>query len=590
MDISERKKQLVEYIKLLKPMAINLDAMELVGNFEELAQDVLDDTYTIVVVGEFNNGKSTFVNALLGEHLLPTGILPTTATINVLRYQEEPAITVVAGETRQQVMYGRESLRQYIAGGETDLSTIDYVEIGTPIDFLKNNIELVDTPGLNDINELRSLVTYHFIPRADVVFFLLDLRTPLRKTEYDFLTETILQNGLRRIIFVANFADAVEQEDIPFLCQTIRQRIAEGTPLSDVEIIDISALEALEAIQEQDEELYEISGFPKVKGKMQSLCLHGDRSQEKLERFQQRFNFLAKQLEFQMSTVIDTASKSSEQLEKESQQLNQWFDEQNEREQLLTSYVVERNQDFKRMVQKSVGHAFIEIEEELCERIMLYHGNQIQKFFERDIPIFLKRKLKNWTEAYTPKIHTLFSKLEQEISRSLSEAFQEKVNLQSVISKNMYFNSDIDLATEEQKDPYVTSGIIVGGASTILIALGGPLFIPIIGMAGLPLLQKKLLQNQLEQMKPQLVAELSAKIQEVRYTFTDSVEDYVETCVRRIYEDTLNTFNDYSTAQAKIIQRQIDGIKQKGEEIRQFVDRVEEQKLKVQQLQLLIEG
>src|SRR5699024_8612516 len=86
------------------------------GSLKELKQELWDDDYTIMVIGEFNSGKSTFINALLKQGILPTGITPTTATINACSYGETESIEIrLKDGTNKSLAHNRDVLEKYIA-------------------------------------------------------------------------------------------------------------------------------------------------------------------------------------------------------------------------------------------------------------------------------------------------------------------------------------------------------------------------------------------------------------------------------------------------------------------------------------------
>ena len=143
----------------------------------------LEELFMLVVVGEFNSGKSSFINALLGEDVLPEGVTPTTATINLLRYG--PTVT-----ERQ-------------AG--------DFVTERTyPAEFLRE-ISIVDTPGTNAIIRRHEELTRTFVPRSDMVLFITSADRPFTESEREFM-ETIREWG-KKIVFVLNKIDLLGSEE-----------------------------------------------------------------------------------------------------------------------------------------------------------------------------------------------------------------------------------------------------------------------------------------------------------------------------------------------------------------------------------------
>jgi ribosome biogenesis GTPase A len=170
------------------------------------------ERFHLVVLGEFNHGKSTFVNALLGQDVLPTGITPTTASINHVVYADQPQARIVlkTGESRN---IDPSQLKEWVTvvGGHAE--EVAFVELGYPSEMLKNQVVLVDTPGVNDLNEARAEVTYGYVPRADAVVFLLDAGQALKDSEREFLRSRVLESARDRLIFVLGKMDLLSPDE-----------------------------------------------------------------------------------------------------------------------------------------------------------------------------------------------------------------------------------------------------------------------------------------------------------------------------------------------------------------------------------------
>ena len=151
---------------------------------DTLAQSIrtLDELFLLVVVGEFNSGKSAFINALLGQRILKEGVTPTTTQINVLRYGEEQARSVE-----------NENLHTLTA----------------PVSLLAE-LNIVDTPGTNAIIREHELITNQFVPRADLVLFVTSADRPFTESERAFL-ETI-RNWGKKVVIVLNKIDLFQNE------------------------------------------------------------------------------------------------------------------------------------------------------------------------------------------------------------------------------------------------------------------------------------------------------------------------------------------------------------------------------------------
>jgi small GTP-binding protein len=171
-----------------------------------------EERFNLVVLGEFNHGKSTFVNALLGEALLPVGITPTTATINHIIWGETANARVVLRDGGIQQIDPTELVNYVTLEGEHTAS-IRYVELAYPAEMLRDRITLVDTPGVNDINEARAEITYSYIPRSDAVIFLLDSTQVLKQSERSFIQQRLLKHNRDKLIFVLGKIDLLDDQE-----------------------------------------------------------------------------------------------------------------------------------------------------------------------------------------------------------------------------------------------------------------------------------------------------------------------------------------------------------------------------------------
>ncbi len=152
---------------------------------ETLAQSIsqLDELFLIVVVGEFNSGKSAFINALLGQKLLKEGVTPTTTQINVLRFGEI---------TERQV--DNESQHTLTA----------------PVELLAE-LNIVDTPGTNAIIRQHEAITQQFVPRSDLVLFVTSADRPFTESERVFLEQ--IRDWGKKVIIVLNKIDLFQTRE-----------------------------------------------------------------------------------------------------------------------------------------------------------------------------------------------------------------------------------------------------------------------------------------------------------------------------------------------------------------------------------------
>ena len=171
--------------------------------------EILDRPLLLTVMGEFNAGKSTFVNALVGEDVAPMGIVPTTATINVLKYGAERGGRVVYRDERVRQVPWAEVGPLLRALDEAEAARIRFVEVLYPLPTLLR-VNIVDTPGLNSIRPEHEATARDFIAQADAVIWLFSCRQPGTASERAALTA--VRGAHKKALGVVNQIDRLEDE------------------------------------------------------------------------------------------------------------------------------------------------------------------------------------------------------------------------------------------------------------------------------------------------------------------------------------------------------------------------------------------
>jgi tRNA U34 5-carboxymethylaminomethyl modifying GTPase MnmE/TrmE len=211
--------------------------LDVAGKFVELAADVKDSSavehvqtqlaqyrlglFRIVVVGEVKKGKSSFINALLGDStLLPTASDVATSTVYKLMYGEPKKIKVfrltndaegpdavpppIEISSDQLAEYGTE------AGNPNNSKKVDFIGIQLPHPLLKDGVAIIDTPGLGGLFLKHRDITWRYVPNADAIFFVLDsVEAVISQAEVDMLLKLRERNPL--IFFVQTKIDLVEE-------------------------------------------------------------------------------------------------------------------------------------------------------------------------------------------------------------------------------------------------------------------------------------------------------------------------------------------------------------------------------------------
>lgn len=318
-EYTQKRLQLKTAYKKLEEIAGGLNAAEVVRSLQQAEQLLDEDSFKVVVVGEFSRGKSTFTNALLGKRILPAKSDPTTTVINRIHYgaqerylvhyrdtdevkeiSEKEFKSITAVELADAEFEGEAVYRQVVE----KIGRIAYIEICHPLPLLADGVEIIDTPGTNDLDQVREEITFRFIPQADAAIMLLSAEQILAKSEVMFLQERILENDIKKVFFVVNFKDRLMDEADGERVMKAAREVLDGI-VEDARLFLVSSRDALRwRRKEAGESLkpnlvvpdsLDDTGFAQFEASLADY-LSREKGNAKLAKYQSRFQGLAESL------------------------------------------------------------------------------------------------------------------------------------------------------------------------------------------------------------------------------------------------------------------------------------------------------
>ncbi|MFL6237677.1 MAG: dynamin family protein [Thermoanaerobaculia bacterium] len=295
--LKEHRARLVKLTDKIASLYQRLDLASRGPSLAQLRSRLENDRFKIMVLGEFKRGKSTFVNALLGEDLLPAKVIPCTAVISEVRWGSQKRAVLhfrhplppklpaklpanVAAHLRQagnapapSLEIPIERLRDYIEipPSEKDEpeksqaklvaeTPYERVEIWWPLELCRNGVEIIDSPGLNE-DEARARITANYLQQVDAVLFTM-LAMPFgATTEFQFIDKQLFGAGYEHIFYIINCWDTVANRQRDEVRQHILDKLTSRTRFEENGVFFVSALSALEGRLDGDPRRVESSGI-----------------------------------------------------------------------------------------------------------------------------------------------------------------------------------------------------------------------------------------------------------------------------------------------------------------------------------------
>lgn len=240
------------------------------------------EQYDVVVCGEVKKGKSSFINALMGEEVLPTNTQVATSQVcRIINADVEEYNLVFTDGTRQRI--SKKELSRYGSQVDADMygepvfrnHQLDYIEVKHPLPNLPKSVALVDTPGIGAVYAAHEQITRNYLKKAAAVIFIIDPKNPIVKAERDFIESAL--KTTKQIMFVMTKMDNYDENVIATMIsrdEEILAPLASQTATRKIEILPISSTLLFDATKEKDDLLLEMSCFNEVKNSLLKMIYY----------------------------------------------------------------------------------------------------------------------------------------------------------------------------------------------------------------------------------------------------------------------------------------------------------------------------
>jgi GTP-binding protein EngB required for normal cell division len=436
-----------------------------VSVLENLSQRLAEERFHLAVLGQFKRGKSTLLNALLGEELLPTSVVPVTAIPTFLLPGSELRARVYYLDERPPGEYASQQAEEIVAfltgfvseeANPGNRLGVSFVEVTHPSPLL-HGVVLIDTPGIGSTFRHNTETTLNFLPQCDAALFLLSADPPITEAEVDFLKEVRLR--VPNLFFVLNKVDYLTGEDADKVLRFLKEVLREEAKIEvGGSFFPVSARQGLEARRTGDPALWTRSGMEEVENRLVHFL-----AKEKAAALQQAISLKASDIiidvQMRIQMMVHSLRMPMAQLE---QRLGLFDQKLQEAEQQRTVAGDLLEGDRKRLESlledqaeglRKKSRAFLEgiVQRHLVQSRDLHSLElKVQEEMANAIPAFFEHELGEVSRNFSLRVSEVF-KSHQQRAGELIETMRKTA---SELFEVPYHSQDHALALETSRKPY----------------------------------------------------------------------------------------------------------------------------------------
>ena len=427
-------KQIASVLEELRHLVESDGIGSLSTEIDEEIQKLRENRFYLVALGQFKRGKTTLLNALLGEELLPVGVLPLTTVVTLICHGPQKRAEVIFSDLRRREIDLSE-LADYVAeqGNPRNQKNVRYVEIHYPADLLRDGLVLVDTPGIGSLSLHNTETTQDFIPKVDAAILVLSPDPPITQIESEFLDE-ILQH-VDRLFVVLNKTDLLTDSDLRETVAYTQSILREKLKHRETEVYPLSALRALQGKTTGQTQLLKRSNIESFDEALQSFLEH-EKLSALLQRTAQRAHDLISRARF--GTELELQALQTPLLELEAKirefdlQVNTLVLEREHFDYLLQAEVKSLEQWIDKGLEHFAGHEINVLKEILptWASVEPWHSfDQFVEALELQLAERLISDLEDWRRQHEEQMIRRYESIIDRYAQKTNEVIRQIVQL-----------------------------------------------------------------------------------------------------------------------------------------------------------------
>ena len=459
-------------------------------NLSEVLKQASKKELVLLVCGEFKRGKSSFVNALLGQDLCPVADGITTSTVSIIRYGEQAKAirhysVLETNENNEECLTMKDveipidQIGIYAKGTSEEIGNTLYIEIEVPNALLKNGLVLIDTPGVGSLDPRHLFLTLQALPKADAFFFVTDTGEPLTTTELDFIKNKLVPTEKPFDILLSK-SDKVSRSDLSRYIEDTEKKVREYCG-KDTKCTPVSSTEW---------DSYNKTGNDRRKVNSNCIAVYTAidnfrirREQLFTERFKEQYCVYLEGIKKQASNSLDAVKNdNAEEIENLKQQLNglnafkSVVTNENSEFRLKINSIIETSQEkvMQEFSRNSVLLSSEKLEEILCKPEAARNGGE--EFVIREV----NEAIKKLSDNLDNKINRAMGEVMNELQQYIKTVKIEKTSFEGIIQEQLEplvksFSENF-VSMTRQALPFLGVATIGSAVSGFGLGLGAGLF------------------------------------------------------------------------------------------------------------------
>lgn len=275
MDLREYEEKKFAIAEILRGTSalVPEQQTELRQRLQDLFARLAEDRFNLVVVGRFNRGKTSLMNAILATDRLPTGIVPLTSVITAVAYGTKERVLLKYRNSMLDREIPIEALPQYVTqqGNPGNVQRIARTEIQLSAEILRRGFYFVDTPGVGSAIVENTLTTEAFLPEADAFVLVTSYESPLSEEEICFFKAASTSD--RQVFVVLNKQDTVSQEQRDTVLGFVHRQLNAFFKRETPSLFSVSSTDGLQAKLSSDQAKLLASGIPEFETQLLNFLL-----------------------------------------------------------------------------------------------------------------------------------------------------------------------------------------------------------------------------------------------------------------------------------------------------------------------------